>query len=130
MKYRNFVQLCGEVVDDPKIHVFDSGSNVKRVTIKTVDSWKDKKTKEWNHFSSFHKVCLFNFESDVVKGDCLFVEGSLQTRKYLDDKTGKDTYITEVIVKNHLGSVYFIAQDSLSMEVSSPGDFGNNEAPF
>lgn len=95
--------LIGNVGDDVKVHVFDENSKVARIPLATDESYttpagqKVEQT-EWHNIIVRNKLADI-FERYVKKGDKLYVEGKIRTRKWQDSE-GKDRYTTEILVYN------------------------------
>lgn len=101
----NKVILIGNLGQDPEIRSTSSGSSVANVSIATSESWADKQSGEKVVKTEWHRVVFFNRLAEVVqqyvkKGDKLYIEGKLQTRKW-QDQSGQDRYTTEIIA-NHM----------------------------
>ena len=106
----NKVILLGNLGRDPDIRTMQNGKKVCTFSIATSDSWKDKETGEKKEKTEWHRVVIFNeglvgvVENYVKKGSKLYLEGSLQTRKWTDD-SGTEKYTTEVIVQGYGGRI-------------------------
>ena len=100
----NKVILIGNVGADPEIRRTQDGRPIANIRLATSESWRDKNSGERKEKTDWHSIVIFNeglckvVEQYVVKGSKLYVEGSLQTRKY-QDQTGVDRYITEVVLQ-------------------------------
>ena len=97
----NKVILVGNLGKDPEVRYTPSGSAVANVTIATSDQWKDKQTGEQQERTEWHRVVFFNRLAEVVaeylkKGQQIYVEGRIQTRKW-QDQSGQDRYTTEIV---------------------------------
>lgn len=97
----NKVILVGNLGRDPEVRYTPSGSAVANVTIATSDQWKDKQTGEPQERTEWHRVVFFNRLAEVVaeyvkKGQQIYVEGRIQTRKW-QDQSGQDRYTTEIV---------------------------------
>lgn len=95
----NKVMLLGRVGKEPVIRQTATGSVVANLSIATStfssrDGQKQEYT-EWHNIVAFNKAAEV-IQSYVKKGDQIFVEGSLQTRKY--EKDGIERYSTEIVV--------------------------------
>ena len=95
----NKVILIGNVGRDVEMRHTPSGATVARFSIATNEKWKDKSGQlqehtEWHNITVWGKLAEF-CGTYVTKGRQLFVEGSLRTRTYDDDK-GNRRYFTEV----------------------------------
>ncbi len=94
--------LVGNLGRDPEVRYTPSGSAVANVTIATSEQWKDKQTGEQQEKTEWHRVVFFNRLAEVVaeyvkKGQQIYVEGRIQTRKWQDKETGQDRYTTEIV---------------------------------
>ncbi len=102
----NKVTLIGNVGKDPDIRTTGDGKEIANLSLATSDSWNDKVTGEKKEKTEWHRVVIFNeglvkvIKSLVKKGSRLYIEGSLQTRKW-QDATGIDKYSTEIILQNY-----------------------------
>ena len=97
----NKVILVGNLGRDPEIRTFPSGDQVANVTIATTDRWRDKNTGENKESTEWHRVVFNGRLAEIVgqylrKGSQVYVEGSLRTRKWMDQQTGQERYATEI----------------------------------
>lgn len=97
----NKVILLGNCGNDPETRYTTGGDAVTNVRIATTEKWKDKsgdpqEKTEWHSLVFFGRLAEIACEY-LKKGSPVFVEGSLQTRKWTD-KEGQDRYSTEVKV--------------------------------
>jgi len=121
----NKVILIGNLGANPEIRRTQDGRAIGNMRIATAESWKDKTTGERKEKTEWHTVVCFNehlnkvIEQYLTKGDKVYVEGQLQTRKW-QDKEGKDRYSTEVVL-NVFNSV-------LTILSSKPRDDGENKS--
>lgn len=100
MRGVNKVILVGNLGKDPEVRYMPSGSAVANVTLATSEQWKDKQTGEKKEKTEWHNVSFFGKLAEVVgeylnKGSTIYVEGSLETRKW-QDKSGNDRYTTSI----------------------------------
>lgn len=99
----NKVQLIGNLGNDPEVRNLPSGGKVCNLSIATSESWRDKDSGERRERTEWHRVVIFNenivkvAEQYVGKGDKVYLEGQLQTRKW-QDQEGNDRYSTEVVL--------------------------------
>ena len=96
----NKVILVGNLGADPDTRYMPSGGAVTNLSIATTESWKDKQTGEPKERTEWHKVAMFGRLAEIAaeylrKGSQVYIEGSLQTRKW-QDKDGNDRYTTEI----------------------------------
>ncbi|OZS72125.1 single-stranded DNA-binding protein [Providencia rettgeri] len=116
----NKVILIGHLGQDPEIRYMPAGGAVANLTLATSESWRDKQSGEMREKTEWHRVCIFGKLAEVAgeylrKGSQVYIEGSLQTRKW-QDQSGQDRYTTEVVV-NIGGSMQMLG-----------GNGGNNQA--
>lgn len=98
----NKVILIGNLGQNPEIRYAPNGNAITNIVIATTDMWKDKQTGENKEKTEWHRIVLFGKLAEIAgeylkKGSQVYIEGSLQTRKWTD-QNGIDRYITEVIV--------------------------------
>lgn len=111
----NKVVLIGNLGADPEIRSTTLGKEIASFSIATADSWKDRITGEKKEKTEWHRVVVFNeglvtvIKNYAKKGTKVYIEGSLQTRKWVDN-TGQEKYTTEVVLQNFNG--HFILLDS------------------
>lgn len=104
----NKVILIGNLGRDPEIRTLNSGDRVANLRIATSETWRDKASGERKEKTEWHQVVVFNdnivkvCENYLRKGSTIYVEGSLQTRKYADAQ-GVEKYSTEVVLQKFGG---------------------------
>lgn len=147
----NKVILIGHLGQDPEIRYMPAGGAVANLTLATSESWRDKQSGEMREKTEWHRVCIFGKLAEVAgeylkKGSQIYVEGSLQTRKW-QDQSGQDRYTTEVVV-NVGGSMQMLGSNGGNNQVGSqkpqqqrqpqqqapqnepPMDFDDSDIPF
>src|SRR6202012_5557684 len=86
------------------------GDPVVNLSVATSETWRDKASGERKEKTEWHRVVIFNknlaevAEKYLRKGSKVYIEGSLQTRKWTD-KEGKDRYTTEIVLQNFRGEL-------------------------
>ena len=109
----NKVMLIGNLGKDPEVRSFQNGGKVCNFSLATSESWKDKNTGERREKTDWHNVAIFNenlvriAEQYLKKGSKVYIEGSLQTRKW-QDQSGADKYTTEVVLQNFNGTLVLL----------------------
>ncbi len=98
----NKVILIGNLGHDPEIRYMSNGNTVTNITLATSDIWKDKNTGKNKEKTEWHKIVLFGKLAEIAaeylhKGSQIYIEGSLQTRKW-KDQNGNERYTTEIVV--------------------------------
>lgn len=96
----NKVMLIGNLGDDVKMHYFEGGNCVGRFPIATSETYTSKQTNERITNTEWHNIVVRNKGAEICekylsKGDKVYIEGRLKTRKWTDDK-GNDRYSTEI----------------------------------
>ena len=98
----NKVMLIGHLGDDIKMHHFDGGGSIGRFPLATNESYTNKSTGEKVSQTDWHNIVVRNKAAEICekylsKGDKVYVEGRLKTRKW-QGEDGKDRYTTEINV--------------------------------
>lgn len=129
----NKVMIIGNLGADPEVRTFQNGNKVCNLRIATSDNWRDKNTGERREKTEWHSVSVFSeglvkvCEQYLKKGSKVFVEGSLQTRKW-QDQSGADRYSTEVVLQGFGGTLTMLDGRNNSSEEfnKSPDNFTPN----
>jgi len=106
----NKVILVGNLGKDPEIRTLTSGDRVANLTIATSESWRDRTSGERKEKTEWHRVVIFNdnlvkvAENYLKKGSSVYIEGSLQTRKWTDN-SGVEKYSTEIVLQKFRGEL-------------------------
>ncbi|MGE5503693.1 MAG: single-stranded DNA-binding protein [Actinomycetota bacterium] len=106
----NKVILVGNLGRDPEVRTAQDGSKIVNLNIATSESWKDRGSGERREKTEWHRVVIFNpnlaevAERYLRKGSSVYVEGSLQTRKWTD-QSGQEKYTTEVVIGRFRGEL-------------------------
>jgi single-strand DNA-binding protein len=129
----NKVILIGNLGKDPEVRRMQDGRPVVNLSVATSDTWRDKATGERRERTEWHRVVIFNenlcriVEQYLKKGSKVYLEGSLQTRKW-QDQSGQDKYTTEVVLQGFNGNLTMLdrAGGSGSSEMGESGsEFGS-----
>ncbi|MEY8849920.1 single-stranded DNA-binding protein [Psychroserpens sp. XS_ASV72] len=96
----NKVMLIGHLGDEVKMHYFDDRNCVGRFPLATNETYVNKQTNERVTNTEWHNIVVRNKAAEICekylsKGDKVYIEGRLKTRKWQDDK-GNDRYSTEI----------------------------------
>jgi len=109
----NKVILVGNLGQDPQSRSFQNGGKVVNLRIATSETWKDRNTGERKEKTEWHSVAIFNeglantAERYLKKGSKVYIEGSLQTRKW-QDQNGQERYTTEIVLQGFNGSMVML----------------------
>ncbi len=97
----NKILLIGRLGRDPEVKSIPSGVKVANFSLATDESYKDKdgvkvEKTEWHNCQAWRGLAEV-IEKYVKKGDLIYVEGKIQTRKY--EKDGVTHYATDILVQ-------------------------------
>lgn len=118
----NKVILVGNLGDDPESRAMNNGGEVVNLRIATSESWKDRDGNRQER-TEWHRVVIFNeglgkvAKSYLRKGSKVYLEGSLQTRKW-QDNSGADKFSTEIVLQKFGGALVLL--DSRGGEEGAP----------
>ena len=119
----NKVIIVGNLGKDPEIRRTQDGRPIANLTVATSETWRDKATGERKEKTEWHRVVIFSeplckiAEQYLKKGSKVYLEGALQTRKWVD-QSGVEKYSTEVVLQ---------AFNSTLTMLDSKGDDGSSE---
>jgi len=142
----NKVMLIGHLGDEVKMHYFDDKNCVGRFPLATNETYTNKQTNERVTNTEWHNIVVRNKAAEICekylsKGDKVYIEGRIKTRKWQDDK-GNDRYSTEIYcndftfltTKNESGNTQGTTQPSAKQQtqnqVSEPIGDDNDDLPF
>ncbi|WP_303318915.1 single-stranded DNA-binding protein [Flavivirga abyssicola] len=96
----NKVMLIGHLGDEVKMHYFEGGGCVGRFPLATNETYTNKQTNERVTNTEWHNIVVRNKGAEICekylsKGDKVYIEGRLKTRKWQDD-SGNERYSTEI----------------------------------
>lgn len=96
----NRVMLIGRIGKEPDTFTFEDGTKKISFSLATTESYRDKSTGEWKDITDWHNIVGYRYlaERNVAKGDLIYVEGKIKTRKY-NDKDGNTRYLTEIVAE-------------------------------
>jgi len=117
----NKVMLIGHLGDEVKLHYFDDRNCVGRFPLATNETYTNRQTNERVTTTEWHNIVVRNKGAEICekylkKGDKVYIEGRIKTRKWQDDK-GNDRYSTEI----HCSDFTFLtARGENEQAVSTP----------
>lgn len=96
----NKVMLIGHTGDDVKMHYFEGGGSIGRFPLATNEVYTNKTSGERVNNTEWHNIVVRNKAAEICekylkKGDKVYIEGRIKTRKWQDDK-GIERYSTEI----------------------------------
>ncbi|MCC8417762.1 MAG: single-stranded DNA-binding protein [Rickettsia endosymbiont of Bryobia graminum] len=139
--------LIGNLGRDPEIRSTNDGKEIASFSIATSETWKDRVSGERKEKTEWHRVVVFNeglvsvIKNYAKKGTKVYIEGSLQTRKWIDN-SGQEKYTTEIVLQNFNSQFILLdskapgtgSTDSFSQKTSTNNSFDHSdlddEIPF
>ena len=128
----NKVILVGNLGRDPEIRYSQAGQKIANMSVATSDQWRDKQSGERREKTEWHRGVVFDerlcdiIEKYVKKGSKVYLEGSLQTRKWTGND-GIEKYTTEVVLQRFSGVLTML--DSAGGGGGGYGGGGGNDEP-
>ena len=129
----NKVILLGRVGNDPEVKFMPSGNSVVNLSIATNRKFKNQDSGSYEDKTEWHRVVFFNKPAETIgqyvrKGQQLYVEGRLQTRKW-QDKDGIEKYSTDIISDNFtfVGSKSDVADNFAPQKNQESKEFSNQD---
>ena len=125
----NKVILVGNLGADPEIRSLGSGDRVANLRVATSESWRDKSSGERKEKTEWHRVVIFNenlvkiAENYLRKGAKVYIEGSIQTRKWAD-QSGVEKFSTEIVLQKFRGELTMLDGRSGDAEQGESGGYG------
>lgn len=100
----NKVILVGNLGKDPEVRYLEGGTAVANFPIATSENYTDRNSGEKKTITEWHNVVLWRGLAEIAekylkKGNQVYIEGKLRTRKW-QDKEGNDRYTTEIVGDN------------------------------
>ncbi len=100
----NKVIVLGNLGRDPEIRYTSDERAIANLSIATSSKYKDKGSGEMREQTEWHRIVLYNRLAEIAreylkKGQSVYLEGRLQTRKW-QDQNGQDRYTTEIVGDN------------------------------
>ena len=135
MSSLNKVLLIGRLGKEPEIRSMSNSKKVISFPLATSTSWNDKNTGEKVERTEWHNIVIFSealirvlesffIERNILtKGTRVYIEGTLKTRKWVDNNNN-NRYTTEVVLNNY-GSELKILESAQQSGQSPPQDYGD-----
>jgi len=115
---KNRIELAGYLADKPQVRYMPSGTPVANVRMAEGYRYTDRNNQAQEH-TNWHNLVFYSDLADIAvtyeKGENIFIEGTLQTRKFTP-KDGSPRTVYEIIAR----SVYLIAKPRTTKE--APAD--------
>ena len=132
MSVNKFIGL-GFAGQDPTINQTQDGKTIASFSLAMSQSWKGKDGNKQEK-TEWIKVVAFGNLADIIKnyvkkGSKVYVEGSIQTRKWTD-KEGIERFTTEIILQGFNSTIQLLDGKEKDSEISQHSkDKGNGYAP-
>ena len=123
----NKVILVGNLGKDPEARSFQNGGKVVNFTLATSETWNDRASGERREKTEWHNIVIRNeklgeiAERYLKKGAKVYIEGSIQSRKY--EQNGQEKYITEVVLSPFRGELTMLSGRSDESGAEAGGGF-------
>lgn len=104
--------ILGRLGKDPEIRSVGN-SDVANLSVATSERWKSKNTGEWEEKTEWHRVNVWGekgkgsikfIEENLRKGDQVYLEGQIETRKWKDQQD-VEKFSTEIKVSAFGGTI-------------------------
>src|ERR1700712_2073382 len=131
----NKVILIGNLGKDPEVRNAQNGTKIVTFTLATSESWNDKASGERKEKTEWHRIVVFNeriadvAERFLKKGRKVYVEGSLQTRKWTD-QSGQEKYTTEVVIDRFRGELTLLDSNRGGEEGAGESSYGGGSSSY
>ena len=129
----NKVMLIGHLGDNVKMHYFEGGGSIGRFPLATNETYTKKDSGEKVTNTDWHTIVVRNKAAEIcekylTKGDKVYVEGKIKTRKW-QDESGNDRYSTEINVDEF---TFLSTKNTPEGEApqASPAKGEKNDLPF
>lgn len=132
----NKVIIVGNLGSDPEVRQIQNGGQVCNMKIATTEKWtnrdgeRQEKT-EWHSIAMFGEGLIRVAQDYLHKGDKVYIEGQLQTRKYVD-REGQERYNTEIVVRGIHGAMVMLGSPNnaeRSSDYQSRGGYDRKSPP-
>ena len=128
----NSVTILGRLGQAPEVRSFPNGGKVCNLSVATSEKWRDKQTGETKERTEWHRVAIFAeglvgiAEKYLSKGDQVYLQGQLETRKW-QDQSGADRYSTEITLRPFNGKLVLIGSAQGGNSQSGQRDSGQSQ---
>ena len=115
---------------NPEVRYLDSGIAVANFSLATTENYKNKEGERVSQ-TEWHNIVFWRGLAEVAekylkKGDSIYVEGKIRTRKW-EDKEGNTRYSTEILADNMTMLGKKNSKETLNQELSSNEKLESND---
>jgi single-strand DNA-binding protein len=127
----NKVILVGNLGRDPEVRFAQDGNKIVNFTLATSETWRDRQSGDRRERTEWHRVVIFNdrlgevAEKYLKKGSKVYLEGSLQTRKWTGND-GQERYTTEIVLQRFRGELTMLDTRGGGGDYGSGGPSGGD----
>ncbi len=126
----NKVILVGNLGKDPEVRYLYSGVAVANFSLATTENYKNKEGERVSQ-TEWHNIVFWRGLAEVAekylkKGDSVYIEGKIRTRKW-EDKEGNTRYSTEILADNMTMLGKKNSKETLNQELSSNEKLESND---
>lgn len=133
----NRAVILGNLGKDPEIKTLQDGTKLANFSVATSETWRDKNSGEKKEKTEWHRITVWGenlvrvVEQYVRKGDKIYIEGKIETRKW-QNQSGQDQYSTEIVVKGFGGTIQLLGdrRDNGARSGSSSGRLSEREPGY
>ena len=126
----NKVMIIGNLGRDPEMRFTPSGKPVTTFSVATNHVWVDTSGKKHSETEWFNVVCWNNLaeicKDHLFKGDRVYVEGRLQTRRWEDSDGNQRTSVEIVATEMMILGDHASSDEKDDEDISNIQEFGEN----
>ncbi|ABD44265.1 single-stranded DNA-binding protein [Anaplasma phagocytophilum] len=125
----NKVILIGYLGKDPDVRVMQNGKEMANFSLATSESWLDKASGSRTEKTEWHNIVVFSeglvkvVKTCARKGSKVYLEGSLRTRKWVD-QNNNDRYTTEVVLQGFNSTLCLLDPKGMSSGDAAASSIG------
>lgn len=121
--------LLGNLGRDPEIRTTSDGKPIAQFTLATSEVWsspgRERQTRtEWHRIVVFNEHLVSIVERFLKKGQRVYIEGQIRTRKWTD-QNGQENTMREIVLNRFRGEIVLLGDRSSAGQTDAP----QSEAP-
>jgi single-strand DNA-binding protein len=134
--YINKAILVGRLGKDPQVRITQDGAKVVTLYLATSEMWRNRESGEEKERTEWHRIVIFQprlcdvAERILRKGQMVYVEGQIQSRKWTD-QNNQEHNVQEVVIR-YKGDIQLLssrAQDSNEPRPELPAPLSSEPGP-
>lgn len=131
----NKVIIIGNLGRDPEIRKVSNDKEIVNLNVATSETWTDRNTGEKKERTEWHRVVIFNeglvnvVKNYARKGTKVYIEGSLQTRKWVDG-SNQEKYTTEIVLQGINNNQFILLDNKNSTKNDKPTLHNQSTGPI